>query len=60
MSTLYEFMHGAAKVHCPPFLPRAQHQHSGFQLRLGGHAGALGTGVVNCSKKSKKIGRIND
>ena len=42
-------MHGAAKVRCPPFPPRAQHQHGGCQLRLrlhfGGHAGALGAGL---------------
>ena len=42
-------MHGTAKVRCPPFPPRAQHQHSGCQLWLGvcagGHAGGVGEGL---------------
>ena len=50
MSALCEFMHGAAKVRWALFPPKAQHQHSGCQLRLGvcseDHAGVFGAGVA--------------
>ena len=43
-------MHGAAKVRWALFPPKAQHQHSGCQLRLGvcseDHAGVFGAGVA--------------
>ena len=48
-------MHGAAKVRWALFPPKAQHQHSGWQLWLrvsaGGHAGAYGAGVEGVMAK---------